>query len=490
MTGLPPPRRCSPSRPKTEKSKFPWRGLARWLGIKPPPTKEKSTWNFSIKLLPSGLADPQATRSHTSRLPLNNFTPRAQRVLALARKEADRFHHNYVGTEHLLLGLISLNQGVGVSVLQKLGLDFETLRAAVEKQVGFGPEEPPTGNIPYTPRVKKALALAQKEARMLQHSNIGTEHILLGILREGDGVAARVLRSLGVDIERCRNEILQELGPNFSGEAGASRFGPAPAPDGGEKPPVRSFHTRPDKTYVVPADAWTRAFLAGLKRPSEIEELSKEIDKVSAQKDEAIAKMNFEEAAKCRDQENKLRAMRDERTERWAQTPEGRTSLGKLGEALAAAFGEQRKTFHLDVILPDVIQALSRARREADWFHYDCIATEHVLLALLSHRRDTVVGLLAKMGVEPAAVRAEIGKQITAGTQPGPTKSIPFTPGVIRALGLAREEATALRRSRVGLEHLLLGLLREGDGIAARVLTNLRVDYEPLRNLCAAQPPT
>lgn len=171
--------------------------------------------------------------------PTNNFTPRAQQVLALARKEADRFHHNYVGTEHLLLGLINLGQGVAVNVLQKMGLDLETVRNAVEKQVGTGPEAKPTGSIPYTPRVKKVLALAQKEAKALNHSYIGTEHILLGLLREGEGVAARVLKSLDVDIERCRSEILAELDPNFSGETGApppEEPASAAAPSAGQQP--------------------------------------------------------------------------------------------------------------------------------------------------------------------------------------------------------------------------------------------------------------
>lgn len=149
--------------------------------------------------------------------PMNNFTPRAQQVLALARKEADRFHHNYVGTEHLLLGLINLGQGVAVNVLQKMGLDLVTVRSAVEKQVGMGQETKPSGNIPFTPRVKKVLALASKEAKNLNHSYVGTEHILLGLLREGEGVAAQVLKSLDVDIERTRNEILSELDPNYAG---------------------------------------------------------------------------------------------------------------------------------------------------------------------------------------------------------------------------------------------------------------------------------
>src|SRR4051812_34312681 len=169
---------------------------------------------------------------------MNNFTPRAQQVLALARKEADRFNHNFVGTEHLLLGLIKLGQGVAVNVLQKLGLDLETVRMEVEKQVGTGPDQKMIGNIPYTPRVKKVLALAAKEAKALNHTYVGTEHILLGLLREGDGVAARVLKNLDVDIEQTRQEILKELDPNFTGseEGGggeATGAGGEPAGAGG-----------------------------------------------------------------------------------------------------------------------------------------------------------------------------------------------------------------------------------------------------------------
>jgi ATP-dependent Clp protease ATP-binding subunit ClpC len=149
---------------------------------------------------------------------MSNFTPRAQQVLALARKEADRFNHNFLGTEHLLLGLIKLGQGVAVNVLQKMGLDLETVRMEVEKQVGTGPDQKMIGNIPYTPRVKKVLDLAKREAKNLNHTYIGTEHILLGLLREGDGVAARILRNLDVDIEQTRQEILKELDPNFAGE--------------------------------------------------------------------------------------------------------------------------------------------------------------------------------------------------------------------------------------------------------------------------------
>ena len=175
---------------------------------------------------------------------LGNFTPRAQQVLALARKEADRFNHNFVGTEHLLLGLIKLGQGVAVNVLQKMGLDLDTVRMEVEKQVGTGPDQKMIGSIPYTPRVKKVLSLANKEAKALNHTYVGTEHILLGLLREGDGVAARVLKNLDVDIEQTRQEILKELDPNFAaGEEGPGEGGGKPGDKKGEvkTPALKAF---------------------------------------------------------------------------------------------------------------------------------------------------------------------------------------------------------------------------------------------------------
>src|SRR5208283_3210731 len=166
---------------------------------------------------------------------MNDFTPRAQQVLALARKEAERFNHNYVGTEHLLLGLIKLGQGVAVNVLQRMGLDLERVRMEVEKHVGSYPETNMVGNMPYTPRVKKVLALATKEAKALNHSYVGTEHILLGLLREGEGVAARVLKSLEVDPARTRNEILKELDPSF-----APPESEAESPQEGDKKDVKT----------------------------------------------------------------------------------------------------------------------------------------------------------------------------------------------------------------------------------------------------------
>ncbi|MFM7397622.1 MAG: ATP-dependent Clp protease ATP-binding subunit [Verrucomicrobiota bacterium] len=171
-----------------------------------------------------------------------NFTPRARKVIELARAEARRFNHNYVGTEHILLGLIKLGEGVAVNVLGRMGLDLKTVRAAVEKQVGPGPEEAKSPDaIPLTPRVNKVFAHAATEARNLGHAYVGTEHILLGLLKEGEGVAARVLQQLEVDLERCRKEILSDIDPSASGDSeskGAEGESQGES-EQGEEPPAR-----------------------------------------------------------------------------------------------------------------------------------------------------------------------------------------------------------------------------------------------------------
>ena len=147
---------------------------------------------------------------------VGNFTPRAQRALAFARKEADRFNHNFVGTEHLLLGLIKLQYCTAVNVLRDLGVNLDQVRLEIEKVSHTSTDQAHSGNIPYTPRVKKVLALASREAKTLNHTYLGTEHILLGLLREGDGVAAKLLLSMSVDIEQVRQEIQRELTPDQS----------------------------------------------------------------------------------------------------------------------------------------------------------------------------------------------------------------------------------------------------------------------------------
>ncbi len=155
------------------------------------------------------------------------FSERARRVLSLAQEEAQRFNHNYIGTEHILLGLVRETEGVAARVLSSLGVDLSKVRSAVEFIIGRG-EKPTQGEIGLTPRAKKVVELAVDEARRMNHTYIGTEHLLIGLLREGEGVAAGVLESLGVTLDKVRAETHRVLSHNApagaQGARAATRF--------------------------------------------------------------------------------------------------------------------------------------------------------------------------------------------------------------------------------------------------------------------------
>ncbi|MGV8849516.1 MAG: ATP-dependent Clp protease ATP-binding subunit [Propionibacteriaceae bacterium] len=160
------------------------------------------------------------------------FTDRARRVVVLAQDEARMLNHNYIGTEHLLLGLIHEGEGVAAKALESLGISLEAVREQVEEIIGHG-QQAPTGHIPFTPRAKKVLELSLREALQINHTYIGTEHILLGLIREGEGVAAQVLIKLGADLNRVRTQVLQLLSGFQAGKeattAGAPEVGPQSA---------------------------------------------------------------------------------------------------------------------------------------------------------------------------------------------------------------------------------------------------------------------
>jgi Clp amino terminal domain, pathogenicity island component len=156
------------------------------------------------------------------------FTDRARRVVVLAQEEARLLDHNYIGTEHLLLGMIHEGEGVAAEALERLGVSLVAVRAEVERVIGRG-KETPAAHIPFTPRAKKVLELSLREALNFGHNYIGTEHILLGLIREGEGVAAQVLTQLGADLDRVRqqvNQILYIRGAEQSGALGAGKGGP------------------------------------------------------------------------------------------------------------------------------------------------------------------------------------------------------------------------------------------------------------------------
>jgi deoxycytidylate deaminase len=140
------------------------------------------------------------------------WTDRSRKIMALANQEAQRFNHEYIGTEHILLGLVKEGSGVAANVLKKLGVDLRKVRLEVEKLVKSGPEMVTMGKLPQTPRSKRVLEYAVEEARELHNNYLGTEHILLGLLREGDGIAAQILMNLGLDVQKVRDEVLSLLG--------------------------------------------------------------------------------------------------------------------------------------------------------------------------------------------------------------------------------------------------------------------------------------
>ncbi|HJQ91606.1 MAG TPA: Clp protease N-terminal domain-containing protein, partial [Acidimicrobiia bacterium] len=158
------------------------------------------------------------------------FTDRARRVVVLAQEEARLLNHNYIGTEHILLGLLNEGEGIAAQALESLDIDLASVREEVVKIIGQG-QQSPSGHIPFTPRAKKVLELSLREALQLGHNYIGTEHILLGLIREGEGVAAQVLQQLGAELQKVRQTVIQLL----SGPAGSEQQSSEPAGSGGRE---------------------------------------------------------------------------------------------------------------------------------------------------------------------------------------------------------------------------------------------------------------
>ena len=202
------------------------------------------------------------------------FTDRARRVVVLALEEARFLNHSHIGTEHLLLGLIHESEGVAAMALESLGISLEAVRAEVAKVVRRG-KQPPTGHIPFTPRAKKVLELSLREATQLNHDYIGTEHILLGLIREGEGVAAQVLFKVGASPARVRQQVIQLLGGSTGGEGAAE-----------------------------PAGARTR--LVRMTVPAELREAEEQLVQVRREKEAAIDRGDVEQAAGLREKERRL----------------------------------------------------------------------------------------------------------------------------------------------------------------------------------------
>jgi len=248
------------------------------------------------------------------------FSQRARRVVVLAQEEARVLNHNYIGTEHILLGLIREGQGVAARALESMGISLEAVRQQVEKIIGRG-QQAPAGHIPFTPRAKKVLELSLREAQSLGHNYIGTEHILLGLIREGSGVAAQVLVKLGANLDQ-----------DVAGEG-------LPLPDDA------LTRAGPLEGRLAAIERWV-----GL-RP-DLDDLDQEIARVRREKEAAIDRQDFEASAALRDQEKQLLTARASREKDWAEAAAGRISLAQELDQVKAELERLRASLREQGIEP------------------------------------------------------------------------------------------------------------------------------------------
>ena len=255
------------------------------------------------------------------------FTDRARRVVVLAQEEARMLNHNYIGTEHILLGLIHEGEGVAAKALESLGISLDAVRQQVEEIIGQG-QQAPSGHIPYTPRAKKVLELSLREALQLGHNYIGTEHILLGLIRERGGVAAQVLVQLGAGPDRVRQEVillLQEY--QGEGERGIGRSAARPGP---QRRSMRGLHAE-IREHVELIGSELSAIEQRVGAGPEMGDLDRRIEQARRDKESAAAAEDYENAAGRRDRERQLRADKAARQAEWAAAhPE----LSSLAEGL------------------------------------------------------------------------------------------------------------------------------------------------------------
>jgi hypothetical protein len=233
------------------------------------------------------------------------FTDRARRVVVLAQDEARRLDHNYIGTEHILLGLIREGEGVAAKALELLGISLDAVRQQVEQIIGRG-QETPSGHIPFTPRAKKVLELSLRESVQLGHNYIGTEHILLGLIREGDGVAAQVLVKLGADLNRVRQRVIQLLHGHRTEEPVSAEAA------------VQELRLLPEVRIRLEAvEQRLAAIEQRVGTGPDTSDLDEQLETVRAEKEAAVDAQDFGQAASLRNREKELLASKTARQEQW-----------------------------------------------------------------------------------------------------------------------------------------------------------------------------
>jgi len=432
----------------------------------------------------------------------DRFTDRARKVLGLSRQEALRLNHDYIGTEHILLGLVLEGSAVAADVLKNLAVDPKRIQQGVERLVTRGKAPPTMGALPFTTRAKTVLELALEEASNLDHNCIGTEHLLLGLIREEEGIAAQVLRDLNVLLEDVREEVLQLLGAWTGEEAREATDDPGPLTSRArrvmalaERHARRLHHDRVRPEHI----------LLGMVEEAETEDelpsillrrLARETKKLLTPGTEPVAEslLSLTPAAK---------AILEGAFEVAGEHGSGQVTvthllLGLLREkkgiaarllGMAGITAEdvspqarpwaRPSRVGFDRFTDHSRKALGYARQAAQRLGHDYIGTEHVLLGLVASGDAEVV---RRLGVDPERVRAEVARHVTRGNTTDATGQLPFTPAMKRALELTLEEMQFLGHSSIREEHLLLGLIREEKGAAAQVLAALGVTLDAVRN--------
>src|SRR5258708_3535683 len=388
----------------------------------------------------------------------DKFTERARKVLSHAQEEARRFQHDYIGTGHLLLGLVREGEGVGDKGLKYLGVDLNKVRSSIEFIVGRG-DRIVLGEIGLTPRAKEVIELAVDEARRLNHHYIGTEHLLLGLVREGEGIAVGALESLGVNLEKVRTQTIQAL----------------------------SQSSLDQKT----------------QGPPQLIDALQALEAILREKEAAIQRQEYELAVELRDREVKQRDLiarlesewyrERENKERGQEPGEEKTGPVQDDDDKAQEPSQEEKDFiqtlgnlsqderdRFDTFTVRARRVLRFSREEAQRFQHNYIGTEHLLLGLARENGGIAARVLRNLGVGINKVRSSVefiigrGDRIVLG-------EIGLTPRAKKVLELAADEARRLNHDYIGTEHLLLGLVREGEGIAVWALESLGVNLEKVR---------
>jgi ATP-dependent Clp protease ATP-binding subunit ClpA len=444
----------------------------------------------------------------------DRFTDRARMVMGLARQEAQRFNHDYIGVEHVLLGLVDEGCGVAADVLKNLDVDPKRVRREVEKHMTPGTTMVTMGLLPFTPRARKMLELALEEASGLGHNYIGTEHLLLGLVREEKGIAAQVLRTLNLRLEDVREEISELLGQDDEGEEPVDTAGPLTtrARHAMELASLVAHHFQHE---AIGTEHILIGIIDGGSGGSELPRLllarlRAETDKLMTPGTAHLTRAPVALTTAARTAlDHAFLAARDLGADR---VDIGHLIAGLIREndgiaarVLAAAGITPKEALDalprcppsrpaqagksgFDRFADRSRKALGLARMESQRLNHDYIGTEHVLLGVVA-ASTAANALLRKLGVDPERVRAETGSRLTPGKTPVTTGQLPFTPAAKRALELTLEEANALGHDSIREEHLLLGLAREGTGTAAQVLADLGVTVDALRREIAKGPP-